>query len=126
MWYQSGLHSLWVMSNTIFWYQSGLHSLWVISYTTRWYEIGLCSLWVIYDTIEWYQSEFRFLWEMYGFRVSSVLFGKCMVFVLFWCYLITQSDIRAWFTPWTRWAVCWSCIHVGCICVCYACSPCAC
>ena len=37
-----------------------------------------------------------------------------------------HSGIRALFTPWTGWAVCWSCIHVGCICVPYACDICAC
>ncbi len=37
-----------------------------------------------------------------------------------------QSGIRAWFTPWTGWAVCWSCIHVDCICVSCVVGPCAC
>jgi len=37
-----------------------------------------------------------------------------------------ESGIRAWFTLGTRWAVCWSCIHVGYICVPCACSPCVC
>ena len=37
-----------------------------------------------------------------------------------------QSGNGAWFTPQTGWAVCWSCIHVRCVCVPHACSPCAC
>ena len=37
-----------------------------------------------------------------------------------------QSGTKAWFTPQTRWFVCWSCIHVDYMCVPYVCSPCAC
>lgn len=30
---------------------------------------------------------------------------------------VLWSGIRVWFTPQTRWDMCWSCMHVCCMCV---------
>ena len=40
-------------------------------------------------------------------RMASCL-GRCGRRVL-------KSGIRAWFTPQTRWAMCWPCMHVNCM-----------
>jgi len=53
------------------------------------------------------------------FTLVGWLLGRCGRRVL-------QSGIRAWFTPRTGLVACWSCIHISCICIRYACSPCYC
>lgn len=55
-------------------------------------------------------------WLQIGISASFTVFGS---------YPIPQIGIKAWLTPQTGWAVCWSCIPVGCICVFCIIRPCA-